>query len=216
MAEPSTDLRRDPRLQRGRRRSARWSRRCGAAAPLARDPRRRRRIERWDGGRGRGGRARGSSRIRTTRATAPRSRPASARATGDCILIIDGDGQHRPADAARLVSPAGRRTTSSSGRVAGRAQAIDGAARSATPAERSGELSHRAADPRPHVRPPRGAPRAPARVPAPAAERLLDADDDDAGVHQGGLQRAVRADRRRAARGHVEDQAGARRREASS
>ena len=35
----------------------------------------------------------------------------------------------------------------------------------------------------------------PARVPPPAAQRLLDADDDDAGVHQGGLQRGVRADR---------------------
>ena len=42
----------------------------------------------------------------------------------------------------------------------------------------------------------------PARVHAPAAERLLDADDDHAGVHQGGLQRAVRADRGGAARGH--------------
>ena len=55
--------------------------------------------------------------------------------------------------------------------------------------------------------------RAPARVPPPAAERLLDADDDDAGVHQGGLQRRVRADRGAAARRAVEDPARARRRE---
>ena len=52
----------------------------------------------------------------------------------------------------------------------------------------------------------------PAGVPPPAAERLLDADDDDAGVHQGGLQRAVRADRGGAAAGRLEDQARRRRR----
>src|SRR5438093_1295036 len=44
-----------------------------------------------------------------------------------------------------------------------------------------------------------GAPRAAARVPPPAAERLFDADDHDAGVHEGGLQRAVRAGGCRAA-----------------
>ena len=42
--------------------------------------------------------------------------------------------------------------------------------------------------------------RVPARVPPPAAERLLDADDDDAGVHQGGLQRARSSRSRRAQR----------------
>ena len=40
----------------------------------------------------------------------------------------------------------------------------------------------------------------PARVPAPAAQRLLDADHDDAGLHQGRIQRLVRADRGAAAR----------------
>jgi glycosyltransferase involved in cell wall biosynthesis len=47
--------------------------------------------------------ARASSAIRTTKATAPRSRPASASA-GRFILIADADGQHRPADATRLVA----------------------------------------------------------------------------------------------------------------
>ncbi len=65
---------------------------------------------------------------------------------------------------------------------------------------RLAELSDRAGHPGPDVGLPGGAPRAPARVPAPAAERVLDADDDDAGVHQGGLQRGVRAGRGAAAR----------------
>ena len=76
----------------------------------------------------------------------------------------------------------------------------------------TGQLSDRAADSGSHVRIPRGAPRVPARIPAPAAERLLDADDDDAGVPEGRLQRAVRTDRGGRRAGRVEDPAGRRRR----
>ncbi len=35
------------------------------------------------------------------------------KATGDVVLIVDGDGQHRPADAARLVSGIGEYSSSS-------------------------------------------------------------------------------------------------------
>ena len=59
----------------------------------------------------------------------------------------------------------------------------------------------------------RRAPRVPARVHSPAAQRVLDADDDDAGVHQGRLQRHVRAGGGAAARRAVEDPLRARRRE---
>ena len=52
--------------------------------------------------------ARAWSGIRTTRATAPPSRAAIRAATGEYILIIDGDGQHKPADALRLVVAARR------------------------------------------------------------------------------------------------------------
>ena len=99
--------------------------------------------------------------------------------------------------------------------------ARDRAQTQATAARRSGNdllnalagyLAERA-DSRSDVGIPRRAPRASARVPAPAAERLLDADDDDAGVSARRLQRALRADRGAAARRAVEDPAGARRRE---
>src|ERR687887_30812 len=53
-------------------------------------------------------------------------------------------------------------------------------------------------------------------IPAPAAERLLDADDDDARVHQSRLQRAIRADRGGDAPGRIENQAGGRRRQLPS
>ena len=116
------------------------------------------------------------------------------------VLIVDADGQHQPADAARLVS---------------HLDAYDlvvGARSSRTQASAVAPARQRAAEP--HRRATsteqpipdldlglsRRAARVSRRVPAPAAERFLDADDDDAGVHEGGLQRAVRADRRRAAR----------------
>ena len=149
------------------------------------------------GGRRRRPGARASSATRTTRATAPPSRPASGRPTGTFVLIIDADGQHQPADAARLVShldrvrPRGRR-----------ARAVNAghlvATRRQRPAERDCGLSDGPAHPRPHVRLPGGAARVPPGVHPPAPQRLLDADDDDAGVPEGGVQRALRADRRAA------------------
>ncbi len=77
---------------------------CRPSRRLARDPRRRRRIERRHRGSGRRRPARASSAIRTTKATARRSRPASARPPATFVLIVDADGQHQPADAARLVA----------------------------------------------------------------------------------------------------------------
>ena len=47
------------------------------------------------------------SLIRITRATARPSRSGIRRATGEFVLILDGDGQHRPEDARRLVSRLG-------------------------------------------------------------------------------------------------------------
>ena len=38
------------------------------------------------------------------------------RAAGEYVLIVDGDGQHRPEDARRIVSRLGESTTSSSAR----------------------------------------------------------------------------------------------------
>ena len=116
------------------------------------------------------------------------------RATGEFVLIIDGDGQHRPEDARRLVSRLGEYDLVIGARAA---------TTQATQARRVGNAAlNRLAsyltgrrDSGPDVRVPRRAPRVPARVPSPAAERVLDADDDDAGVHQGRVQRRVRADR---------------------
>ena len=56
-------------------------------------------------------------------------------------------------------------------------------------------IDYRPAHPGPDVGLSRRPQRVPARVPPPAAERVLDPDDDDAGVHQGRVQRGVRADR---------------------
>ena len=137
--------------------------------------------------------------IPTTRATAPRSRPASA--TRDRRVHPDR-GRRRPAPARRRAAArrAARRVRSGDRRAEHRHAGHARAAVRQLGAELAGRLSDRPRDPRPDVRLPGGAPRAPARVPPPAAERLLDADDDDAGVHQGGLQRHVRADRSAAAR----------------
>ena len=116
------------------------------------------------------------------------------RATGEYVLIVDGDGQHSPDDARRIVARLGEYDL-----VIGARVDVDpghaGAALRQRRAQPARELSDRTRDPGSDVGIPRRAPRVPARVPAPPAERLLDADDDDAGIHQGGLQRGVRADR---------------------
>ena len=167
---------------------------------LARDHRRRRRLDRRHGARAPRPPAHASCGIRTTRATAPRSRAASARATGEYILIIDGDGQHQPADALRLVVAARRvrpRRRRAIERDAGDARRAGSATRALN--RLASYLTEREIPDLTSGFRARAA-RVPARVPAPAAERLLDADDDDAGVPQGGLQRDVRADRGAAAR----------------
>ena len=115
-------------------------------------------------------------------------------ASGTFVLIADADGQHRPADAARLAARLGEYDLVVGARSSA-TQASGGAAGRQPAAEPAGELSHRPAHSRSDVGIPRRAPRVPAGVPAPAAQRLLHADDDDAGVHQGRLQRPLRADR---------------------
>ena len=115
-------------------------------------------------------------------------------ATGEYILIIDGDGQHQPADALRLTARLGEYDLV----VGARSKETQaGSTRRARQrrAQPAGQLPDRARDSGSDVRVPRRAARVPARVPAAAAERLLDADDDDARVSQGRLQRRLRADR---------------------
>ena len=160
---------------------------------VARDHRRRRRLD------GRHRRARGQPPARRVvrhpynKGNGAAVKSGIRRATGEYILIVDGDGQHpaRGRAAARVARSAS--TTSSSARdrrdagdagAARRQRALNWLASYLTGREIPDLTSgFRGA-----------APRVPARVPAPAAQRLLDADDDDAGVPQGGLQRDVRAD----------------------
>ena len=116
-------------------------------------------------------------------------------ATGD----VRADHRRRRAARAGRRDPArrapGSSTISSSARDRARRRRRTAPASGQRAAERHRQLPDRTADSRSHVGLPRGPARLPARVPAPAAERILDAHDDDAGVHEGGLQRAVRAGR---------------------
>ena len=103
-------------------------------------------------------------------------------ATGDFVLIIDADGQHPPDDALRLAARLGEydlvvgarapSTQATLGRRGGNAL-LNGLA---------GYLTGR---PIPDLTSGfRGrTPNLSARIPPFAAERLLDADDDDAGIH---------------------------------
>ena len=130
-------------------------------------------------------------------------------ATGDC----DPRSSTATASTARrrhaARQPRSATTISSSARARRQSQATDRAPLRQRRPERARQLSRRAPDSRSDVGLPRRAARLPARVPPPAAERLLDADDDDAGVSASGLQRALRADRGAAAVGTVEDPARA-------
>ena len=164
---------------------------------MARNPRHRRRIDRRHrrsgGGRGRPGdqaslqqgqRRRGEDRhpARQRRARADHRRRRAARAgRRDQARLAPGSVRSRRRRAIRSI--AGNHGPAS-GQLA---------------AERHRQLPDRTADPRSHVGLPRGPARLPARVPAPAAERILDTHDHDAGVHEGRLQRAVRAGRGRTA-----------------
>ncbi len=134
------------------------------------------------------------------------------RASGDFVLIIDADGQHPPEDAQRIVARLGEFDLVIGARAA-TTQATT--ARRAGNAVLNGLASYLTSRPIPDLTSGfRGrAHGVPPRIHPPAPERLLDADDDDAGVHQGGLQRRVRTDRRAAARRALEDPLRARRRE---
>jgi glycosyltransferase involved in cell wall biosynthesis len=113
------------------------------------------------------------------------------QAAGVFILIADADGQHRPADATRLVAQLDRydlvvgarsgQTQASLARRLGNS-ALNRIASYLTEQLDSGSdvgIS--------------GAARLPPRVHPSAAQRLLDADDHDARIHAGRLQRALRA-----------------------
>ena len=195
MADPVSRLDRHSRASTKRPPSARSSPCCARAAPLARDHRRRRRLD----GRHRRARPRPPAptvvRHPYNKGNGAAVKSGIRRATGEFVLIIDGDGQHPPEDALRIVVARSASTTWSSARAPARRRRR----RRAAPATRALNwlASYLTGREIPDLTSGfRGArARVPARVPAPAAERLLDADDDDAGVHQGGLQRRVRADR---------------------
>ena len=116
------------------------------------------------------------------------------QASGEYVLIIDGDGQHSAADAG-----ASGRFLGDYDLVVGARDRIGagvgGASCRQQPAELARELSHRAADSgsdlgtsgRTHERP--------ARVSSPAAQRVFHADHHDALVREGRIQRPLRADR---------------------
>ena len=112
------------------------------------------------GDQARGGRRARDSSSRTTRATAPRSRPASATPSGEWILILDGDGQHHPGDARAAGRAASASTTSWSARARAQTQATAARRLGQRSAQRAGRLSRRAADPGSDLRVPRRAPRA--------------------------------------------------------
>ena len=129
---PTRDgLGRHPGLQRSGRRSARSSRRSPPPAP-------------WheiivvdDGStRRHGAHARRRPARRVVRHPYNKGNGAAVksgirRATGEFVLIIDGDGQHQPEDARRLVGPA-RRVRPGHRRARGRDAGDAGAPRSAT------------------------------------------------------------------------------------
>ena len=73
---------------------------------LARDHRRRRRFERCNGG-ACGGRWRGGRQAPVQQGQRRRGQERDRRASGEFVMIIDGDGQHRPEDARRIVSRLG-------------------------------------------------------------------------------------------------------------
>ena len=114
-------------------------------------------------------------------------------ATSDWIAIVDADGQHRADDALRLIARLGEYDLVIGARDP-RTQATRGRRLGNAILNWLAQLPDRAADSGSDLRLPGGAARVPARVHPPAAQRLLDADHDDAGLHQGRLQCGVRAD----------------------
>ena len=213
MADPVERLSRHSRVQRSRRRSRDVVARSRAAAP-------------WheiivvdDGSTDDDRRAAAAAGATVVRHPYNKGNGAAVksgirRATGEFVLIIDGDGQH-PAGGCAAASSRGSASTDLVDRRAHRRRRRR--RRRGAPATRALNwlASYLTGREIPDLTSGfRGARRECLReflhlLP----ERLLDADDDDAGVHQGGLQRRVRADRGAAAGGHLEDPARARRRE---
>ena len=192
-------LGRHPHVQR-RRRHRRRGHGAGGRRTLARDHRRRRWIERRHlgprGGRGRDGRPAPVQQGQRRRGQ-ERHPPGGGRVRADHRWRRPASAGRRAAARlqARRVRPRRRRARK---RYAGEPRAE---ARQLAP-ERPREPPHGARDSRPDVRLPRRAARVPAGVPAPPPQRVLHADHDHAGVHQGRLQRRVRADGGAGARRH--------------
>ena len=159
-------------------------RRAARRGAVARDHRRGRRVDRRHGRPRPRPPARPSCGIPTTSGNGAAVKNGIRRATGEYMLIVDADGQHPPEDALRhRVAQLGEYDLVIGARS--RADAGDaGPPRRQRRAQPAGELPDRPRDSRSDLGLPRRARLGPARVPAPAAERLLDADDDDAGVHQ--------------------------------
>ena len=133
------------------------------------------------------------------------------RATGEFVLIVDADGQHQPEDAPRLVAALGEYDLV----VGARSPTTQ-----ATAGRRVGNAllnwlaSYLTGRPIPDLTSGfRGARRDCLRDSFTCCRTVLDADDDDAGLHQGGLQRHLRADRGAAADRALEDPLRPRRRE---
>ena len=185
MAEPPT-RRSSFRRSTRRRRSARWSAICAAAAGW-------REILVVDDGssddtaaRAAGaGRARDPSSLQQgqRRGGQDRDPPGDRR----YILIIDGDGQHRAADAARLVRDLGRYDLVVGARSGDTQASLARRLGNATLNRLASFLTERTI---PDLTSglARGAARAARRIPASPAERLFDADDDDARFLQGRLR----------------------------
>src|SRR5262245_25897334 len=178
---------------------------------MARDHRRRRRIV------GRHGGSRGLSRgdRRAPPVQQGQRRVGQERHPARGRRVRADRGRRRPASARRRPPPRRetRRVRPRHRRAIRRDPGDAGPARGKRRAELAGRLPHGPRDSRPDIGIPRRDGVGTPRIPAPAPERLLHADDDDAGVPQGGLQRDVRADPRPPAIGAVEDPPGARRRE---
>ena len=119
------------------------------------------------------------------------------QAAGEYIMILDADGQHRR-DRRRADRRAARRVRSRRRRARIRRRMPRSSARLGNAGLNwlSSYLAGRR-HPGSDVRLAGREARVSLRVPAPAPERLLDADHHDAGVSAGGIQRGVRADRGR-------------------
>ena len=134
------------------------------------------------------------------------------RATGEFVLILDGDGQHKPEDACRLVDSLGEYDLVVGARDASTQASGRRRIGNAVLNWLAGYLAGRA-HPRPHVGLPRHAARVRARLPRPAAERLLVADDDHPELHPRRVLGALRAGAGAAADRPLEDPLRPRRRE---